>query len=383
MYNVAFITGSRAEYGIMRNYLKLLNDDENVDLKIVVTGALLDEKFGRQVELIYNDNFAIDAEISTKIDSTSNKSVIANMSETLLKFGDYFYSHNYDLIIILGDRYEMLSVTIAAAMNRIPILHIHGGEATYANYDEFIRHSITKMSLYHFAATNEYRNRIIQLGENPERVFYLGALGAENCLNIDENNVLNEIKNMNSKEYFVVLFHPETLSNVDTMCQIDELLKAISKFNNYQFVFLGTNADTSSDIIRNRVYDFVQNNVNTKYYENLHTDAYHYLLKNAICLIGNSSSGIIEAPSLGIYTINIGNRQAGRVRGNSVIDTLCSSENIVDSIKLVLKNYKNIQPLNPYYKENTSKLYYNTTLKLLKNLEKDRKDVKEFFDIDF
>lgn len=383
MSRIAFITGSRADYGIMRRYLTLLDNDSDIDLKIVVTGALLDERFGHQVELIYNDGFEVDAEIKTHIDSTSNMTVIDNMAETLTKFGHFFNERNYDLVIILGDRYEMLSVATAAAMQRIPILHIHGGEATYGNYDEFIRHAITKMSWYHFTATEEYRKRVIQLGENPFRVFYLGALGAENCLYIEEKNVPELVKALMNKHYFVVLFHPETLTNTDTLQQINELLSAIDIYSEYEFVFLGTNADTNSNIIRKRINEFVTKNDNAIYFENLHTDAYHYLLKNGIGLIGNSSSGIIEAPSLGIYTVNIGERQAGRVRGNSVIDTKCEKNSIEKAIQAVLKRYTTIQPVNPYYVKDSAELYYKTTKNILSELNEDVKEPKTFYDLNF
>lgn len=379
MYKVDFITGSRAEYGIMRRYLKLLNEDPNIDLGIIVTGSLLDEKYGRQVSLIYEDGFKIDTEIKTTIDSTSNQMVLNNMAETLSKFGKHFNNNKYDLLIILGDRYEMLSVAIAAAMQKIPILHIHGGEATFGNYDEFIRHSITKMSLYHFTATEEYRKRVIQLGENPDNVFFLGALGAENCLFIDQKNVPEEIKKLPPKEYFIILFHPETLTNVSVGNQIDILLETISNYSKYKFIFLGSNADTNSDIIRNRVEEYVNHHENSMFFENLHTDAYHYLLKNGICIIGNSSSGIIEAPSLGIYSINIGNRQAGRVKGNSVIDTECNQKEIAGSMEKVLKEYKIIKPQNPYYKENTANLYFEKTKEILKRINNDT--TKTFYDI--
>lgn len=381
MNKIGFVTGSRADYGIVRGYLDLLNRDLNIDLRIIVTGALLDEKFGYQVKLIYEDGFTIDEEIKTKIDSSSNKAVIDNMAETLARFGEYFSTEMYDLLIILGDRYEMLSVAIAASMQRIPILHIHGGEATFGNYDEFIRHAITKMSLYHFTATEEYRKRVIQLGENPDKVYCLGALGAENCLYIDENNVPDEVKILPQRKYFTVLFHPETLTNVDILQQVKELLNAIENFQDYMFIFLGTNADTNSDIIRNAVEKFVNSHNNTKYYENLHTDAYHHLLKNGICLIGNSSSGIIEAPSLGVYTVNIGNRQAGRVRGNSIIDTECKQKDITNAIQKVIDNFDKVKPVNPYYRENSAKLYYETTKNLLTRIKKDMEEPKIFYDL--
>lgn len=380
MKRIAFATGSRADYGIMRRYLELLNRDKDIDLKILVTGALLSETYGKQVELIYKDGFDIGAEISVDLDPSSNQMVLHTMAQTMERFADHFSCHTYDLLIILGDRYEMLSVAISAAMQRIPILHIHGGESTYGNYDEFIRHAITKMSLYHFTATEEYRKRVIQLGEEPDRVFYLGALGAENCMYIEEENIPDFIKGLPEKKYFVVLFHPETLTNRSTLEQINELLTVISKYEDYQFIFLGTNADTHSDIIRKTVKVFVEKHENTLYFENLHTDAYHYLLKQSICLIGNSSSGIIEAPSLGIYTINIGDRQKGRVRGNSVLDVICTAEEIKKAVEKVLMQYDTVKPENPYYKEQSAILYYKTTKNIIANISKDISKPKIFFD---
>lgn len=380
-YTVAFATGSRADYGIMKNFLKLLDQDSEIELKILTTGALLDDEYGHQVDLIYQDGFHVDIEVKTNIDTRSDVSIIHMMSEIQEDFADYFARTKLNLLMILGDRYEMLSVAIAAAMQKIPILHIHGGEATFANYDEFIRHSITKMSLYHYTATEEYRKRVIQLGEQPERVFYLGALGAENCLEIDLKNVPDSVTNLQERQYFVVLFHPETLTTENPLVQIEQVLAAVEEHREYQYVFLGTNADTHSDIIRKRVKEFVESKKNAVYFENLHTDAYHYLLKHSIALVGNSSSGIIEAPSLGIYTINIGNRQDGRVRGNSVIDVPCKQKDISDALDKVLEVYATIKPVNPYYKEHTAENYYKKTKQLLENLQDDIKEPKRFYDL--
>lgn len=382
MKKIAFVTGSRADYGIVRRYLELLNNDNGIDLKILVTGALLSEKYGKQVSMIYQDGFDVAAEIHVDLDSSSNQMILHTMAQTLEGFAEYFAKNDYDLLIILGDRYEMLSVATAASMQRIPILHLHGGEATYGNYDEFIRHAITKMSLYHFTATEEYRKRVIQLGEQPEKVFYLGALGAENCLFIEENNVPDFVKELPEKKYFVVLFHPETLTNRSTLDQTQELLSGISEFKDYKFVFLGTNADTHSDIIRNTVKSFVEENNNALYFENLHPDAYHYLLKKSVCLVGNSSSGIIEAPSLGVYTINIGDRQKGRVRGKSVIDIKCESTDISNAIEQVLLHQDGVNEIsNPYYQKDSANSYYEKTKELLLKLQSDIVEPKIFYDI--
>ena len=379
-FSVAFATGSRAEYGIVRKYLRLLDQDEHISLSILVTGALLSEKYAHQVELIYKDGFRIEAELDIEMDSSSNATISHSMALALEKFSKLFALKKYDLLIILGDRFEMLSVATAAAMERIPILHIHGGEATFGNYDEFIRHCITKMATYHFTATDEYRRRVIQLGENPDTVFYLGSLGAENCLNINEAVVSDEIKNLKDSEYFVVLFHPETLTGVRTLTQINELLSAIERFPGYRFVFLGTNADTYSDIIRNRVSEFVASHSNSVYFENLPSEGYHYLVKQSKGLIGNSSSGLIEAPSLGVLTVNIGDRQAGRVRGNSVIDVECNQFAIERAIKKMIRSPMNKDIINPYFRSDAASNYYSKTVSLLETVESDTRYPKRFYD---
>lgn len=382
LYRIAYVTGSRADYGIVRRYLKYLDSDVGIDLELLITGALLKNEYGHQVDLIYKDRIKIGAEIEIPIDTKNNAGILKTMAKALDGFGSFFERKKYNLLIILGDRYEILSVAIAAAMQRIPILHIHGGEATYGNYDEFIRHSITKMSRFHFTATEGYRRRVIQLGEDPNRVFYLGALGAENCTDIEKGNVPDDVKNLESKSYFVVLFHPETLSDADPYDQVQELLLALNHFEEKIFIFIGSNADTQSDRIREEVFEYVKKHDNTFYFENLHTDAYHYLVKNAIALVGNSSSGIIEAPSLGVLTINIGNRQKGRIRGNSVIDIPCLTENITEAIKKAINGDIKININNPYYKKNTALNYYKYTLYILEKLKKGSVcSAKEFFDL--
>lgn len=379
-YKIAYATGSRADYGIVRNYLKMLNSDEQITLSVLVTGAHLEEKYGNSVEVIKEDNFKIDAAIPISIESTKNSGIIRSMSIALAGFGEFFENNKYDLLIVLGDRYEIMAVAIAAAMQRIPILHLHGGEVTSGNYDEFIRHSVTKMSSYHFTGTEIYRNRVIQLGENPNRVYNLGALGAENCNNIKYDNVIDDVRQLETSKYWVVAFHPETLTGVSTSFQVGELLKAVSCISDSEkVVFIGTNADTDSDVIRKMCTQFVTDHSNAIYFENLNSDSYMYLLKKAIALIGNSSSGIIEAPSLGCFTVNIGNRQKGRVRGKSVIDVPCNEKDIFSAIQKVGELKKsNAVTDNPYFKENTAINYYKTTKKILSECNG---VTKEFYDL--
>ncbi|MCR4678878.1 MAG: UDP-N-acetylglucosamine 2-epimerase (hydrolyzing) [Lachnospiraceae bacterium] len=372
---IAYATGSRADYGIVRRYLKMLNNA--TDLSILVTGSHLEEKFGNSVDNIEADGFKIGLRVPLHINNATTAGVISSMSVALEAYGKYFEDNKYDLLIILGDRYEMMAVAIAAAMQRIPILHLHGGEATFGNYDEFIRHSITKMSTYHFASTEVYRKRIIQLGEEPNRVFNMGALGAENCRLIDADNVEEAVKNLPVKKYFVVAFHPETLSSVSVLEQIDTIIKVVDLHADSEFVFMGTNADTGSDAIRDKWVNYAKKHENTHYFENLNNDSYLYMVKNSLAIIGNSSSGIIEAPSLGVCTVNIGHRQDGRVCGNSVFNVECIESQIENAVQRV-ESFSSNDIENPYYMPDTAERYFEKTIELLHN---PTNTVKVFYDI--
>ena len=222
---------------------------------------------------------------------------------------------------------------------------------------------------------------MIQLGEDPSRVFCLGALGAENCLFIDEMRVPDGVRQLPEKGYFTVLFHPETLSGANTRAQIVEVLAACDTFPDRELVFLGSNADTHSDEVRGAVSLFVASHPNARYFENLRTSAYHYLVKHSICLVGNSSSGLIEAPSLGTWTVNIGDRQAGRVRGASVMDVPCSRSAIKGAMRAALVFQVPSSAANPYYKPDCAQRYYETTLELLGRLDRDCGAAKKFYDL--
>lgn len=378
MKKLGYATGSRAEYGIVREYLIELNKNKDIDLEMLVTGTHLERDYGYTINDIQNDNIKINCEIPISINTINNSTILNSMSICLREFGKYFNDNKYDLLIILGDRYEMLMVAIAAAMNNIPILHLHGGEITLGNYDEFIRHSITKMSKYHFTSTDSYKKRVIQLGENPDNVYYLGALGAENAF---KNICEKDMKFRYEKKYMVILFHPETMTDVDENLEINELLEALDEFKDeFDLKFIGNNADTSADIIKRQITNFCNKN-NCEYFINLRSEEFHKLLYNATCFVGNSSSGIIEAPSLNVFTVNIGDRQKGRIRGNSIIDVKCKKDDIVKGIyKAIDMKDKNIRIINPYYKANCLELYIEKTIEIL---NKTNNEPKEFFDIDF
>ncbi|AZI13964.1 UDP-N-acetylglucosamine 2-epimerase [Avibacterium paragallinarum] len=383
MKKLAYITGSRAEYGIVKRLLIKLQQCNDIDLSVIATAMHLDKQYGFTVNNIIEDGIKVSHKIPLTLDSSNNEKVIDSMAECLSLFGHFFQKNYYDAIMILGDRYEMLSVAIAAAMHNIPIIHLHGGEKTLGNYDEFIRHSITKMAKLHLVSTEEYKKRVIQLGEKPDSVINIGSLGAENSILLplhSKEYIYNKIGY--KKPYFVVLFHPETLLQDDLNMQVDELLKAINALKNkYDFIFIGSNSDTGSDLIHKKISNYI-NQYNYKYFNSLTSEEYLTLVKYSQGLIGNSSSGLIEIPSLKVPTINLGNRQLGRVRGETVIDCPVCSEQIVKCIvasqeKAFLDRVKNSQ--NPYRKQNTLQLAYDSILEFIASPTKTQ--LKDFWDL--
>lgn len=382
MKKLLYVTGSRAEYGIMRRLLKKLDEDKNIQLDIVVTGMHLMKEYGETFKEVEKD-FNVIEKIDIEIANSNNYDVLHSMSLAMEKFAKFFLNNKYDAVMLLGDRYEILPVAIASAINNIPLIHIHGGEKTLGNYDEFIRHSITKMSKLHLVATDEYRNRVIQLGENPETVKNVGSLGVANAMELEllsKKELENKLGNF-SKPYFVVLFHPETITEISLEQQTENLISALNKFKDrYDFVFIGSNSDTGSDKIQKIIKNFVDKN-NCKRFLSLKNYEYFSLLKNSQGLIGNSSSGIIEVPSLKIPTINIGNRQLGRVKGTTIIDCSADTEDILKAIeKSQSESYKKIlnESVNPYYQENSLEKYYQ---EIKKFLEKDNRYLKDFYDL--
>lgn len=383
MKKLAYITGSRAEYGIVKRLLKKIYNSNEIELTIVATGMQVDEKYGNTYKVIEEDGFKIDKLIDIKIDNSDNSKVLNSMSICQSEFGKYFQEKKFDAVMILGDRYEIFSVAIAAAIHNIPLIHLHGGEKTLGNYDEFIRHAITKMSKLHLVSTEEYRKRVIQMGENPNYVFNIGALGAENSFEMilpersDLQNRFGEIK----KEYFMVVFHPETVTEISVENQIKELLNAIDNFkNDYDFIFIGSNSDTGSGIIF-KMIDYYTKKNNFKFLTSVKPEEYLALVKHSKGLIGNSSSGLIEVPSLKVATINIGDRQKGRVRGDSVIDVEAKKDQIILAIeKSQSISFQNMlkNTINPYYQKKIMEEAYRIIKEFLNSNK--LKEIKDFYD---
>ncbi|WP_373819034.1 UDP-N-acetylglucosamine 2-epimerase [Glaesserella sp.] len=384
MKRIAYVTGSRAEYGIVKRLLQRLQDDSEIEFSLIVTAMHLDPQYGNTVNIIENDGFIVAEKIPLTLDSQNNQTILHSMAECLDQFGAHFQQHHYDAVIVLGDRYEMMAVATAAAMHNIPLVHLHGGEQTLGNYDEFIRHCITKMAKLHLTATEVYRQRVIQLGEFPDYVHNVGSLGAENSLGLalPSKAELIERRGIPATPYFMVVFHPETLNDQPVLQQLDELLAALDCFKDrYQFVFIGSNSDTHSDLIFARLKAYTEQH-HFCFFPSVKPEEYLALIKYSQGLIGNSSSGLIEAPSCGVGTINIGNRQQGRVRGESVVDVEINREAIRRGIETLLSNdFQQRLPtmINPYYQANAMENAYHAIKRFLADPNKDKP--KGFYDL--
>lgn len=352
MKKICVVTGSRAEYGIMRSLLKKLDAQANIQLEVIATAMHLEEKYGYTYKVIEADGFKL-IKVPLDLKDTSKETIVKSMSLLTGRLGDIFSRNSYDLIIILGDRYEMLPVANVALIYNIPVCHIHGGEKTLGNFDESIRHAITKMSHLHLVASDEFRKRVLQLGEQEEKVHTIGALGVENVLAqtfLTRAELEQTLQIALEKDYYVVLFHPVTLEDGHVEEQVQQLLKALDKVKQ-QCIFIGSNSDTGSDSIHDLIREYLHQHPNCHQFTSLTTQGYHSLIKHSKGLIGNSSSGLIEVPSLKVATLNIGNRQLGRLRGKSVIDVRPNMEDIL----IGLEQMKAVEDYsNPYEQDHSS-----------------------------
>lgn len=384
---ISILTATRAEYGLLKPIIKKLNMVNEFDVKIVATGMHLSSEFGMTYHEIEQDGFTIHKKIEILKDGDTSRGVSKAMGHALFGFSEYFDELKPDLLIVLGDRYETLAVCIAAMNARIPIAHLYGGETTEGAIDEAIRHAITKMSYLHFTSTKEYRNRVIQLGESPDRVFQVGAIGIENIRNtelLSKEELEKSLEISLKKPYAVVTFHPSTLEEESVMKQMNELLKACDEHKELNYIFTKANADANGRIINELVDEYAIKNENVFAFTSLGMLRYLSALKYCKMVIGNSSSGLIEAPSFGIPTINIGDRQKGRLHSDSVIHCTVDKHAITKSIELALSidfQEKAKMTTNPYGDGMTS----DKIVKILKNaMTTDKINLKkQFYNIKF
>lgn len=340
--NICVLTATRAEYGLLKNLILRLQEEPAFHVNVVVTGMHLDKAFGETYREIENDGILIAAKLPILSQDGGAVGVSETMAQALISFGHFFAENRQDLLIVLGDRYETMAVCIAAMNAQIPIAHIHGGEVTEGAIDDAIRHSITKMSFLHFTSKEAYRRRVIQLGEQPERVFCVGALGTENILSgkrLSLAELEEDIQFRLGERYCLVTFHPVTLEEDDGITQVRELLKALDQMTEYRYLITKANADAGGRRINDCLEEYAQEHRQSVYLtESLGMMRYLSAMKYCSMVIGNSSSGISEAPVMGVPTVNIGDRQRGRLQEVSIINCRPCAEEIVAAMNRTQTN---------------------------------------------
>jgi GDP/UDP-N,N'-diacetylbacillosamine 2-epimerase (hydrolysing) len=377
---ILIFTGSRADYSLLKPLIKIAKKDKKIKLSIAASSLHFSKIFGFTYKEILKDKNKINYINSTKVNETSFEEVINYCGKSMIDFSSILKKSRPDIVVLLGDRYEVFSFCIAAFFLNIPIAHIHGGELTEAAFDDALRHSITKLSNYHFASHKDYRNRIIQLGESPKNVFNVGAPGIENIIKqtfISKKKLFKKYKIPLSFKKALVTFHPETKSSLTVKKQINTLLTALFSIKNIFYIFSYSNADPFGKYFIKKIISFDNKFKQSILFKSMGSKLYHSFIKSSDLVIGNSSSGIIEVPSLKVQTLNIGNRQKGRIYGKSVVHCNNNKDDIIKNINKILVNKKKIDFTNPYYKKGTSKKIF---LEIKKILNK-KNTAKAFYDI--
>lgn len=379
MKKIAVLTGTRAEYGLLKPLLKKIEQDEELKLCLVVTGAHLEKQYGETASEIERDGFEIAHKVKMNLKSDRPEGILRSMALELDGLAEVFLQEQPDLLILLGDRYEILMAAATALINCVPIAHIHGGELTQGAIDEGIRHAVTKMSAIHFTSTKEYRKRVIQMGEQPDLVFDVGALGVENISNINylsQRELTKKFAIDWSRPIVMVTYHPVTLEDNTAEKQFGNLLRVLARHEEYNYIFTYANADTDGQIINHMIEQFVEEKKNSRAFASMGQVGYLSTLRYAAAVVGNSSSGIIEAPSFHIPTVNVGNRQMGRMKAGTVVDCGTAQDEIEKAFTEALsEKFRNkcMEESNPYEGKNTAEnimKHIKNYLKVFNNTEK-------------
>ena len=381
---LSVVSGSRADYGLLKPLIKELLVDPFFELRLIITGGHLLATFGSTYQEILDDGFNINAKINIDLASDSDLDITKSTGSAIISFSEEFNIHRPDLIIVLGDRYEIFSATISAFLQHIPIAHIHGGEVTEGAVDDAIRHSITKMSCLHFVSTAIYQKRVIQMGEDKASTFLVGALAIDNItkLNLLSKKELEVELGLNfENKIILVTYHPVTLESERLEHDLLELLDALNKFNDHHLIITSANADHGGVFINSQFMKYAATRPNIHFFSSLGNLKYLSLLQFVECIVGNSSSGFVEAPFFKIGTVNIGSRQKGRIILPSIINCEANSNKIIEAIKLTssnnfkiaIRNQKNI-----YGSGDAAKKIINA----IKSIDLNSIPNKKFHDID-
>lgn len=336
MKKIAVVTATRAEYGILRPLIYRIWQEKEFELQLLVTGTHLSEKYGKTVAEIEKDGIPIYKELPILENGNTPYDISATMANSIYQFANCFRNEKPDILIVLGDRTEILGICCAAMNENIPIAHLHGGELTEGAVDDCVRHAITKMSYLHFPAAEVYRKRIIQMGESPSRVFCVGALGVENILHtqlLSYEDMCKETGIEPEQKYVVVTFHPVTHEQGEEVQQTKELIESMKAHKEYFYLITMANADAGGDMVNELLGEFAQAQNNVRLVASLGMVRYLSALKYSEFVLGNSSSGIIEAPAFGIPTVNIGDRQKGRLMADTVISCIPEKNAIEEAMR--------------------------------------------------
>lgn len=380
---ICVVTGTRAEYGLLRWVMQGIQDSDELDLQLIVTGMHLSPEFGLTISEIEADGFCIDRKVEMLLSSDTPVGITKSMGLAMIGFADALSQLQPELLLVVGDRYEIFAAAASAMVSRIPIAHCHGGESTEGVIDESIRHSITKMAHLHFVAADEYRKRVIQLGEDPNHVFKVGGLGIDNILKLKLLNKMQFEKSINfklGKQNLLITFHPETLECDTSTNQMSELLNALAELRDTGLIFTMPNSDTEGRALFSQINEFCSLNPNARSYTSLGQLRYLSCIQHVDGIIGNSSSGLLEAPSFKKGTINIGDRQSGRLKASSVIDSAADRKSISSAIKyLFSKPFQNKlqETINPYGEGGASK----SIVRVLENRRFNNLLKKSFYDL--
>ena len=383
---ICIATGTRADWGLLSPIAQALNKRDDVDLKIIATNMHLSEEYGSTWKEIENDGLKIDWRVKMKSDADTRKDTVLAMSECMAGMAEALAALQPDLLVILGDRYEMLATASAALILRIPIAHIAGGAISQGAYDESIRHAITKMSHIHLTETERYRKRVIQLGENPEHVIYTGAIGVYNIMHtqyISREQLERELNLTLSDRLILATFHPATLDEMPPQQQCKNLLAALDRHPDYQTIFTYPNNDSEGRIIIQLIESYRRRHPErVAVFPSLGMRRYLSMLHCATAVVGNSSSGIVDVPSIGIPTLDIGIRQMGRTAAPSVLHCGVSEEEIADGLETVLSSSFRLiakSAENPYYLPDTLEKMVDAIV----NTPLDNIIIKPFYDVKF
>lgn len=386
MRKICVVTGTRAEYGLLSRLMRMIKDSPMTQLQVIATNMHLSPKFGNTYQEIEKDGFTIDQKIPIIEENDKDDAVttVKSMAKALAGFADAYNALKPDLVVVLGDRYEILAAATAALIERIPIAHIHGGEITEGAYDDAIRHSITKMSQLHFTSTEQYRKRVIQLGEQPRRVFYVGALGVENIKKLKlltKKEIETDVNFKLNKNTILVTYHPVTLGTHTVEQDIKDFMAALEERKDLRVFFTMPNSDNGSKAIVDAINEFVANNSDRAIsFKSLGIKRYLSVMKRVGAVVGNSSSGLIEVPSFGIPTLNIGDRQKGRISAPSVYNCDTDTKSILKGLDFImLPDFKKIaaEKHNPYDKRGTAKAIFE----VISTYPLDELKQKRFYDI--